>query len=167
MILSDYLWKILTVDWFILNYCCPRTFYNSSLQKNIRLHQTCKLVISAIYRKLSWKQNSIKPVLHILCTGVLPKSVNPKHIEENAHIFDFQLSAEHMSHLSGINHNVHYCWDPSSVLWHVFVLCRLRKTCSEELRMCHASQQYFSKHSRWIFQNLLNSLLQVIGAGPQ
>lgn len=48
--------------------------------------------------------------------GVLPKSVNPKHIEENAQIFDFQLSADHMSRLGGINHNVHYCWDPSSVL---------------------------------------------------
>jgi len=50
------------------------------------------------------------------CTGVLPKSVNTKHIEENAQIFDFQLCDDHMSRLSGINRNVHYCWDPTSVL---------------------------------------------------
>jgi len=51
-----------------------------------------------------------------MCAGVLPKSVNPTHIEENAEIFDFQLSADHMSRLDGINRNIHYCWDPSSVL---------------------------------------------------
>jgi len=49
-------------------------------------------------------------------TGVLPKSANPKHIEENARIFDFNLSDEQMSRLTGQNHNMHYCWDPTSVL---------------------------------------------------
>ena len=52
----------------------------------------------------------------VLYIGVLPKSVNPEHIKENAAIFDFQLSDDHMSWLSSINRNIHYCWDPTSVL---------------------------------------------------
>jgi len=52
----------------------------------------------------------------VLYAGVLPKSVNPRHIKENAEIFDFQLSEDQMSRLSSINSNVHYCWDPTSVL---------------------------------------------------
>jgi len=51
-----------------------------------------------------------------MCVGVLPKSLNPKHIDENSHIFDFQLSDDQMSRLSGGDRSVHYCWDPSSVL---------------------------------------------------
>ncbi|XP_076461257.1 9,11-endoperoxide prostaglandin H2 reductase-like isoform X2 [Babylonia areolata] len=47
--------------------------------------------------------------------GVLPKSTNKKHIEENAQVFDFELKEHDMQTLSGLSSNVHYCWDPSLI----------------------------------------------------
>jgi len=111
-----------------------------------------------------------------MCTGVLPKSVNPKHIEENAQIFDFQLSADHMSRLSGINSDVHYCWDPSSVLWYVTVstfvpsifVCKIMRFWGVWTASCShsACQHYFSKHCWWNFMKFSKKkgLLGVVDA---
>nr|KAG5709320.1 hypothetical protein BaRGS_029169 [Batillaria attramentaria] len=47
--------------------------------------------------------------------GVLPKSTNPQHIKENIDIFDFSLTEEDMSRLTGLHTGTHYCWNPDSV----------------------------------------------------
>lgn len=39
-------------------------------------------------------------------TSVLPKSVNPDRIKQNLDVFDFELSAQHMADLSGLNQNL-------------------------------------------------------------
>lgn len=48
--------------------------------------------------------------------GVIPKSTNPVHMQENIESFEFELSEGDMKDLSTINNNTHYCWDPSSVV---------------------------------------------------
>ncbi|KAM6949286.1 aldo-keto reductase [Aplochiton taeniatus] len=47
---------------------------------------------------------------------VLPKTSHPDRVEENARIFDFQLSHKHMATLSGMDCGHKYCWDPAEVL---------------------------------------------------
>jgi diketogulonate reductase-like aldo/keto reductase len=44
----------------------------------------------------------------------IPKSVRPQRIEENAAIFDFELSEEDMSKLDGLNENRRYGPDPDN-----------------------------------------------------
>lgn len=49
---------------------------------------------------------------------ILPQSINPERIAENAGVFDFVLSAEQMSRLSAISETDaarKFCWDSSSV----------------------------------------------------
>ncbi|XP_030018797.1 uncharacterized protein LOC115439038 [Sphaeramia orbicularis] len=48
--------------------------------------------------------------------SVLPKSVNPDRIKENAAIFDFTLTDEDMDRLSALDCGHRYCWDPSQVV---------------------------------------------------
>ena len=43
----------------------------------------------------------------------LPKSVTPKRIEENAAVFDFDLSTEQMKSLDALDEDLHTCWDPT------------------------------------------------------
>lgn len=47
--------------------------------------------------------------------GVIPKSTNPDRVMENATIFDFVISDEHMKLLNDLNRNHHFCWDPTDV----------------------------------------------------
>jgi diketogulonate reductase-like aldo/keto reductase len=44
---------------------------------------------------------------------VIPKSADRRRIEENAAVFDFELSGEHMSYLNALNENLHITWDPT------------------------------------------------------
>ncbi|MDP2932931.1 MAG: aldo/keto reductase [bacterium] len=44
---------------------------------------------------------------------VLPKSTHQDRIEENVDVFDFELSAEDMNALDGLNENLRTCWDPT------------------------------------------------------
>ena len=42
----------------------------------------------------------------------IPKSVNPKRIQENAMVFDFEISAGDMLVLDGLNEGLHTGWNP-------------------------------------------------------
>jgi len=44
---------------------------------------------------------------------IIPKSINPTHIRENADIFDFTISIDNMHYLDSINEDFHSDWDPS------------------------------------------------------
>ncbi len=44
---------------------------------------------------------------------IIPKSSNQERIEQNADLFDFQLSTEDMDLLNSFDKNLLVCWDPS------------------------------------------------------
>ncbi len=46
---------------------------------------------------------------------ILPKSVTPSRIAENASLFDFELSEDTMSEISDWNENLRTCWDPTDI----------------------------------------------------
>jgi len=46
---------------------------------------------------------------------VIPKSVHPERIRENAGVFDFSFTPEDMRILDGLNENFRKCWDPTNV----------------------------------------------------
>lgn len=48
-------------------------------------------------------------------TVVIPKSVHKNRIEENAKIFDFELSLDDMHALDNLNDGLHLGWDPSNI----------------------------------------------------
>ncbi|AKP46239.1 MULTISPECIES: aldo/keto reductase [Bacillus] len=45
---------------------------------------------------------------------IIPKSVHPKRIKENAELFDFQLSQEEMAQINSLNKNHRYGADPDN-----------------------------------------------------
>lgn len=45
---------------------------------------------------------------------VLPKSVTPARIAENAAIFDFEIGADDMQKLDALDENFRTCWDPTN-----------------------------------------------------
>jgi len=47
--------------------------------------------------------------------SVIPKSVNPTHIEENIDL-DFELTGEHMKLLDSIGSVKKYAWNPDTVV---------------------------------------------------
>lgn len=48
--------------------------------------------------------------------GVLPKSTNVLHISENADVFSFSLSPEHLAAISSLDTQTHYCWNPNLIV---------------------------------------------------
>ena len=43
---------------------------------------------------------------------VLPKSGSAEHVRENARLFDFEISEQHMKEMSEWNEDFCACWDP-------------------------------------------------------
>jgi diketogulonate reductase-like aldo/keto reductase len=46
---------------------------------------------------------------------VIPKATSKERINENANIFDFEISEEHMKTLDSLNKNYHCTWDPNTI----------------------------------------------------
>jgi diketogulonate reductase-like aldo/keto reductase len=46
-------------------------------------------------------------------TVVIPKSAHPRRIEENAAVFDFEISQADLATLDGLNEDLHTGWDPT------------------------------------------------------
>ena len=46
---------------------------------------------------------------------VIPKSVGPVRIEENANVFDFNLNNEQMNILDGLEEGLRFCPDPTEI----------------------------------------------------
>ena len=46
---------------------------------------------------------------------VIPKSVRPERIEENADVFDFMLAPADMEALDALHDGFRTCWDPSEI----------------------------------------------------
>jgi diketogulonate reductase-like aldo/keto reductase len=46
---------------------------------------------------------------------VLPKSVTPSRVKENAEIFDFVLDDEDMKKIAGLDRDLRTCWDPTHI----------------------------------------------------
>ncbi|XP_064648214.1 glyoxal reductase-like [Lineus longissimus] len=48
--------------------------------------------------------------------GVLPRSTNTVHVEENFNIFDFDLPEEDITKINSLDQQLHYCWDPRTIV---------------------------------------------------
>ncbi|MCX6145884.1 MAG: aldo/keto reductase, partial [Candidatus Kapabacteria bacterium] len=46
---------------------------------------------------------------------VLPKSVNPIRMKENADVFDFEINENDMMILDSFNENYRVAWDPTTI----------------------------------------------------
>ncbi len=85
----------------------------SPLTKGMRLKEPRLKNIAEKYRR-SAAQILIRWALQ-QGVVVLPKSADPKRIEENAAVFDFEISNDDMEKLNHLNENWHCTWDPTDV----------------------------------------------------
>ena len=46
---------------------------------------------------------------------VIPKSIRPERIKENANVFDFNLNEEQMQILDGLEQGLRFCPDPLEI----------------------------------------------------
>ena len=47
---------------------------------------------------------------------ILPKSVHPERVQQNANVFDFNLDAKDLEQIKTLDRNYRTCWDPTHVL---------------------------------------------------
>ncbi len=100
----------------LLEFCRKRDIWleaYSPLTKGRKLDDPELQSIAARYDK-STAQILIRWALqhHII---TIPKSAHHARIEENAQVFDFQISDEDMQAMDSMNENLHTAWNPSSV----------------------------------------------------
>jgi diketogulonate reductase-like aldo/keto reductase len=83
----------------------------SPLTKGLRLRHRAPVALAKKHRR-SPAQVLIRWALEHGFV-VLPKSVKPARIEENAAVFDFSLSPEEVSALDALHEGLHTGWDPT------------------------------------------------------
>lgn len=100
----------------LLEYCLKNNIAleaYSPLAKNLKMDNT-------LLDRLALKYNKTKAQIMLrwgLQHGavVIPKSVHKNRIEENAKIFDFELSVDDINALNNLNEGLHLGWDPSRI----------------------------------------------------
>ncbi len=100
----------------VLEYCRQRGIVveaYSPLTRGRRLKDRRLRTIAATYGR-STAQILLRWALqHGLV--VIPKSVRPDHIRENANVFDFEIGSEDMRTLDALDERHHTSWDPTDV----------------------------------------------------
>lgn len=51
----------------------------------------------------------------LFCTGVIPKSIDSDHIQNNMDIFTWTLTEDEIKTLNSLDTGHHYCWNPEHV----------------------------------------------------
>lgn len=98
----------------LLDYCHQRGIRleaYSPLTQGRRLNHPTLNEIGAHYAKTA-AQILIRWALQH-DTVVIPKSANKQRIEENAAVFDFEISASHMAQLNDLHEDLRVSWDPT------------------------------------------------------
>lgn len=85
----------------------------SPLTRGKRLDDPALNLVAKTYRKTPAQILIRWALQHDLV--VLPKSSRRERIEENADVFDFQISGEDMEALDSLDENLHTCWDPAEI----------------------------------------------------
>ena len=106
-------------------YLQQKTIYSFCREENIHLTGYCplargerftdpKLCLLAKELKKSAAQVMIRWALQRGHT-VIPKSIRPERIKENANVFDFNLNEEQMQILDGLDQGLRFCPDPLEI----------------------------------------------------
>eukprot|EP01117_Protostelium_nocturnum_P014365 TRINITY_DN5465_c0_g1_i5.p1 TRINITY_DN5465_c0_g1~~TRINITY_DN5465_c0_g1_i5.p1 ORF type:complete len:296 (+),score=96.69 TRINITY_DN5465_c0_g1_i5:77-964(+) len=85
----------------------------SSLVRGMMLEEQQVVKIASKYKK-STAQILLKWAIQRNIV-VIPKSVHPQRIRENAELFDFELDGIDVKELDGMNSDYHCCWDPTPI----------------------------------------------------
>lgn len=98
----------------LLEFCVGKGIVLEAYSPLTRGHQLDNPVLNSIAQKHG-KTSPQVLIRWALQHGVvpLPKSSKANRIEQNAQVFDFELSTEEMARLDSLNMNKHYCWNPN------------------------------------------------------
>jgi diketogulonate reductase-like aldo/keto reductase len=107
----NYLYRQEVVDLCRTNQIQPVAY--SSLTKGKKLKDPALMDVAATYVKTP-AQTLIRWALQHEFV-VIPESVNPDRIRENADVFDFAISGTDMDALDGFNEDLITGWDPTDV----------------------------------------------------
>lgn len=80
------------------------------------------LILLFIRQLFSYFLSFLFPFLH---EGVIPKSTNPQHIQDNMAAISVTLSDSRMGTLMSLDKQHHYCWDPAQVAQSILFLFSL------------------------------------------
>lgn len=75
------------------------------------------LVVNKLAQKYSRKSTQILLRWSVQQNiSVIPKSTNPLHIKTNIELFDFTIEKTDIMLLNEINKNLHFCWNPDTII---------------------------------------------------
>ncbi|MDD4924725.1 MAG: aldo/keto reductase [Dehalococcoidales bacterium] len=97
----------------LLDYCRSKGIQLEAYSPLTRGNKLANPALSAIADKYG-KSTAQILIRWSLQSGlvVIPKASSTKHLNENAGVFDFELSEEDMQTLNSFNENLHICWNP-------------------------------------------------------
>jgi diketogulonate reductase-like aldo/keto reductase len=100
----------------IVRYCMRRNIYVEAYTPLIRGKKFGDKKLVEIAEKYNKTQAQILIRWAIqVGTIVLPKSVTPERIKENADVFDFEISEEDIDYMESFNENFRVAWDPTDI----------------------------------------------------